>query len=197
MDIKDLDAKKLHGEVTQIVQQRFYLSTIAVVLFGTVCGWLTSATVKGEASWQQQIRLLCAGSSILILVIAGLFTYFRMLLSMMRIFTSYVIEKFDSEWEKDWNKFQNDQKTKHYWGYSRSGKLIFRLLIALSFVYPTILGYFSKPVEEPICSLIWFLVPFILVLLMFFVFSRMEKRLKDKDDRRREDWQRLLSKTTN
>jgi hypothetical protein len=103
-------------------------------VFAAICGWLTSASTISPD--------FAAGVSILLTVVLFLlYVYFMLLLGMLRIFTGYLIEKYDSEWEKDWTQYRNDPGTHKYAGYSVAGKWVFLLLGLLSFLYP--------------CALLW------------------------------------------
>jgi uncharacterized membrane protein len=129
------DCRKLHAEVTQMVSQRFQLTTAAIVAFSAISGWLTSAVEIND----RDTFLFVESVSLLLMAILGmLFYYFHSLLGPMRIFTTYLAVKHGSEWERDWKDYRTDPVTKVYTGYSAAGKALFLILGLLSLVYPQV-----------------------------------------------------------
>jgi hypothetical protein len=127
--VAENDIRKLHAEVTQIVQQRFYLTTIAIVSFGTISGWATSPLVSGK-SIAPGFAWIVEG--FLIFVLLGLYLYSTLLLGMMRILTTYINEKYDSPWEKEWLEFRHQNGSGRYKGYSEAITFVFQILGVLS-----------------------------------------------------------------
>jgi hypothetical protein len=85
--VSENDLRKLHLEVNQIVQLRFYFTTIAVLIFGTICGWASSSLGKDkpiEPAFVLMVEILLVG------ILLGLYAYFMLLLCMMRILAVYV-----------------------------------------------------------------------------------------------------------
>ncbi len=130
------DLRKLHLEVNQIVQQRFYLTTIAVLIFGTVCGWAASSVSKDkpiDPNFAMMVEFL------LISILSGLYAYFMLLLGMMRILTVYIKEKYDSPWETEWEEYRSQKGSRQYKGYSKAGTLVFSMLGIMSLCFFTVL----------------------------------------------------------
>jgi Na+/melibiose symporter-like transporter len=139
--VAENDLGKLHSEINQIVQQRFYLTTIAVIIFGTVCGWMTSELGKDKPiDW----RFVFLAEFLLIAILSGLYVYFMLLLGMMRVLTVYVKEKYQSPWEKDWQKYRKEKNSRQYLGYSKAGTLVFQILGGLSLCFFTVLLYLAN-----------------------------------------------------
>ncbi len=140
--VAENDLRKLHSEVNQIVQQRYYLTTIALVIFGTICGWATSALGKDKPiDW----RFVFLAEALLIALLSGLYAYFMLLLGMMRILTVYITEKYDSPWERDWKKYRDEKDSRQYLGYSKAGTYIFQILGGLSLCFFTVFLYLGEP----------------------------------------------------
>jgi hypothetical protein len=136
------DLGKLHSEVNQIVQQRFYLTTIALIIFGTICGWATSELGKDKPiDW----RFVFLTEFLLIAMLSGLYAYFMLLLGMMRILTVYIKEKYGSPWERDWKQYREEENCRQYLGYSKAGTYVFQILGVLSLGFFTSLLYLANP----------------------------------------------------
>lgn len=133
------DCKKLHSEITQIVSQRFQLTTLALVLFAGVCGWLTQAVVV-----KQEVNATLVGSVsvLLIIVLSLLFFYSTLLTGILRVYSVYLDLKFKSSWERDWKKYRAHARSRRYWGYSKASAAVFFVVGLLSFGYPLILFWF-------------------------------------------------------
>jgi MFS family permease len=139
--VAENDLRKLHSEINQIVQQRFYLTTIAVIVFGTVCGWTTSELGKDKPiDW----RFVFLAEILLIAIMSGLYVYFMLLLGMMRVLTVYIKEKYQSPWEMDWQKYRKEMNSRQYLGYSKAGTLVFQILGGLSLCFFTALLYLAN-----------------------------------------------------
>jgi hypothetical protein len=131
--VAENDLRKLHSEVTQIVSQRFNLTTIAVLAFAAICGWATSAIGRDKPITPDFVALVAL---LVLVVLAALFVYFTLLLGMMRIFTVYMTEKYESPWETDWKEYRTLPNSRTYWGYSKAGTFVFQILGALSIIFP-------------------------------------------------------------
>jgi Na+/melibiose symporter-like transporter len=130
--VAENDLRKLHAEVNQLVSQRFYLTTIAVLVFATMCGLATSAVSKDRPLTANFVSLVAI---LVLFVLAALFAYFMLLLGMMRIFTVYITKKYKSPWEEDWARYRKNKDSRKYFGYSKAGTTVFCILGALSILF--------------------------------------------------------------
>lgn len=135
--IDDNDLKKLHAEINQIAQQRFYLTTLGIVAFGTICGWAPTLISKTGAFTPQMGTLLLL---LVIGVLAVLYTYQFMLLGQMRLLTVYITLRFGSKWESDWNCFRRRFKASRY---SWASSSMFSALGTLAQLFVLFLWWFS------------------------------------------------------
>jgi hypothetical protein len=126
--VDDNDLRKLHAEVNQIASQRFSLTTASVVAFATVCGWACSA-IKDKTLAP---NFICTVAILLLLIFWGLYLYFMLLLSKLKLLTVYIAVKYQSPWEVDWQRYRESYK---YWGYTNAGTFIFQFLGVLSILF--------------------------------------------------------------
>jgi len=183
------DLRKLHSEVTQIVQQRFYLTTIAIVAFGTICGWTPSLLSKGGAFTPRLATLMV----FLILATLGLlFAYCMFLLGQMRIITVYLRLAFESRWEEHWHQFRNvNQKIAR--GYSWAGAYIFLALGVLAQFFIGLLWAFGgSPGKRPYLNFAFQVM--MLIAYEYFVFDSTRRRHKwIKEESVEEQWKLVLN----
>jgi hypothetical protein len=140
-DVETEDYKTRNHEIQQIVAHRFQLTTLAILVFSAVAGWLTTYLARLPSNPQEDhilavSILLPAVSLLLILIMAVLYYEYFALLRTLRVFSAYLLVKFPSQWERDWIAYREHPLTKKYSGYSKSGFRIFLLLASLSVVYP-------------------------------------------------------------
>lgn len=141
------DIRKVHSEVLQIVNQRFTLTSAAVVFFGGVAGWVSTVILRPDASASGSLGMLPFVATVLVsLVLYLLFEYQVSLAITLRWLTTYLMV-CGSEWEWLWYQFRRDlrrppsgSKMKQlsmeapFLAYSRSTGVLIRLVV-VSFGY--------------------------------------------------------------
>lgn len=132
------DLRKVHGEVLQLVNQRFQVVTLAMLVFVTICGWLTSAVVGSSSNAVDRVRLARGASLLLLTVLLFLFLYQFALQRMLRTLTTY-LKVQGSVWEDHWQKFRKTKRGRKYWAYSKGAALVFSVLGIATLIYPLLL----------------------------------------------------------
>lgn len=188
--VSESDLQKLHSEVNQIVTQRFSLTTLAVIVFATICGWASSSFGKDKPITAGFVTLV----DVLILCsLLVIFLYFVLLLGQMRIFTVYIIEKYQSPWETDWQEYRKLDGSNEYWGYSKAGRLIFQTLGILSTGFLFILWRIGQESMFPIPHIFWYpLVGLFLYIIVVQLVTKYRHKLLN-ESKISDDWKRALS----
>jgi hypothetical protein len=154
--------RKLHSEILQHDNQRFLVTTTAVVLFGSFAGWVTTVLLRsgGSVNPQQEADvinpLLYLPPAITILVWTVLYLLFRYQISLaltIRWLAVYHMLK-GSDWEWTWHVFrqQHKQRSVHqlpYIGSYRVTTNIFSLLAVASYAYFLVLQIVLSPPAIP------------------------------------------------
>jgi MFS family permease len=132
------DYKARNQEIQQLVAHRFQLTTLAILVFSGIAGWLTTYLANPVNDPNFLISGLLPTVSLLLLsILAVLYYEYFALLRTLRIFSTYLFIKFPTQWEADWKKYREHPLTKKYPGYSKAGFRIFSVLGVLSVVYPS------------------------------------------------------------
>jgi hypothetical protein len=138
------DKRKIHSEITQIVNQRLQLTVFAITLFGVIGAWLlpknapTHGTPVGAFTYTTTILLTC--------LLFALYFFSHFLRGVLRVFTSYLIVTNASGWEKDWESYTSQG----YRGYTKAQTAVFLLLGLLSTAVPWGLEKAFNLVREPL-----------------------------------------------
>lgn len=141
------DQRKIHAEVNQLVNQRIWLTTIAVTVFLFITQWQIQKVIPG-----QKVGAFIYGASFLLIgVLLAPFILMHLLTYMLRVLTTYLKATDASEWEKSWYSFRHRFG---YWGYTKSIALLFMLFIFCSTVFPLLLGYAFSLTIQPVAGLI-------------------------------------------
>lgn len=131
------DLRKLHQEVNQIVQQRFFLTTVAIGVFGAIMAWAFPRAPLPTGSTVPVLTYMVCIS--LFVVLATLFALHLCLKLFLRVLTSYLSETSGSVWEIHWAKWR--RKGNKYIGYSRPQTVVFVGLGLLTLCYPVFIGH--------------------------------------------------------
>ena len=127
----DEDIKKIHSEINQIVNQRFYLLTVAITAFGVILSLIIPREHPTPGSEvDPKLYLL---SILILIVFSSIYYFIQRLVSMLRIFSSYLITTCSSNWEKDWSKYRNKF---NYIGYTKPQTGIFILFGVIATILP-------------------------------------------------------------
>lgn len=181
------DARKLHAEVNQIVNQRFTLTTIAITVFGGLSTLMTH-------DWSQDVT---AGpphyfviSSLLSVILFVLFFWSYMLTNTLRTFTIYLEESGRSGWEEDWSAFR---RAGSYSAYSKPQAIMFLIINALGILF-AFLTHFSILHREDDASAMLAVFLFVTTESSIFALSFRDGRLMDifiRESEIRNRWKQL------
>ena len=180
------DSTKLHGEVNQIMQQRFALTTFAVGIFGVMIAWGLPKSQPTEGATLDNIAYIvsCAVN----IVLGVLFALHLCLKLYARVLTTYLEGTPSSQWEIIWAKWRG--RRYKYIGYSTPQTCVFVLLGVLSTLYPTIVGLaYGLRHNQPflVCAIV---LGSIYVLSAIFLGTRY--RFKKLEELFRRQWESLL-----
>jgi hypothetical protein len=96
------DRRKLHLEITQVVNQRLLVTTFAVTVFGAIVTWSFPQMESGKVSFPERPFV---ASVVLNLILAALLWLHHELILWLRTLTTYLEETAESGWEQDWADF--------------------------------------------------------------------------------------------
>ena len=126
-DLRNEDVRKLHGEINQITNQRFLLTTLAVTVFGVVTAWLVPRSGAGSASAASDSGMSYVTATVLLVLLFLLYVVSHTLKRTLRTLTTY-LEVFElSEWEGHWKVYRKDG----YYAYTQTQTTFFIVLGAL------------------------------------------------------------------
>jgi hypothetical protein len=130
------DLRKLHQEVNQIVQQRFFLTTVAIGVFGAIMAWaFPRVSVPSGSTVPVLTYLVCIS---LLVVLATLFSLHLCLKLYLRVLTAYLVETSGSVWEVHWAAWR--KRRNKYVGYTKPQTFVFLGLGLLTVLYPFFIG---------------------------------------------------------
>ena len=123
-DLRNEDVRKLHGEINQITNQRFLLTTLAVTVFGVVTAWLLPRSGVGSASAASGSGLSYVAATVLLVLLFLLYVVSHTLKRTLRTLTTYLEVFTLSEWEGHWKAYRKDG----YYAYTRTQTTFFIVL---------------------------------------------------------------------
>lgn len=137
------DLRKLAAEATQIVNQKFLITTAAITVFGLISTQVVSNQFMADAAAGRAMHgglrspdalgwPAFFGSILLNLILLVLWFYSAILAGMLRVITTYLLETGASAWEIDWAAYR---RLGHL-GYTRAQALVFSFLSAAAAAYP-------------------------------------------------------------
>jgi hypothetical protein len=178
------DRKKIHAEVSQIVNQRLSLTILTVTIFGAMIAWLTPKNTPTPNSEVGTFTFI--GSLLLVLVLFILFLLTYHISYMLRLFTTYLIVTDASNWEKDWATYRSKFS---YIGYTKPQSIIFIILGAAAAGYPFLLSFAYSLCIEPCWGAILCIVAGIVHCV--FVFGMGLKGWFAKESEFKRKWETL------
>ncbi len=106
------EIRKLYAEILQLDNQRFLLTTTAVVLSGTVAGWVTTVLLRAGANTNSDqggpILIPLAGALLLLPVLVTLFRFQLSKAATIRWLAAYLVLQ-GSKWELTWYAFRKSR----------------------------------------------------------------------------------------
>lgn len=180
------DLGKIHSEITQIVNQRFLITTSAITVFGVFVAWLIP---KDAPTTESSVAIFTIAGSMLLTWLLGalyLFNHF-FLRGMLRVYTSYLIVTQSSSWEYDWQRYRLDFRW--YLGYTKGQAVVFLFLGAVSTCFPfaIALGYSLN-----LCHWNWLWADIVTgaIYLLFVLLTGVLNWL-NPEQKAKEKWQKL------
>jgi uncharacterized membrane protein len=142
------DTRKIHNEVSQIVNQRFNLTTLVLIILGAFDGLLTPTLAQPGLSPSQKVLIAESVAIIELMVFALLWWYFSALSRMLRVYTTYLRIHNLSIWEEEWAEYRKAHH-RYYHNYTKSGEIIFGLCGIIAFLYPglVVVALFSPDIQ--------------------------------------------------
>lgn len=143
---QDLD--KLQKEATQIVHQKFLLTTAAITVFAVLSSSLIGSQMGAPTSslgWQAFLAPILLNSTLLALFFAS-----TILSGMLRVITAYLAETKASHWELDWHAYR---RLGHI-GYTRAYAVVYLYLALASSSYPFVFALIREVELKPKMGLI-------------------------------------------
>jgi hypothetical protein len=178
------DVRKLSTEITQIVHQRFLVTTTAITIFGVVIAWTlpqVPRTVGDPVG-----PLIFALAVLLEVLLFALYLWGHILKIVMRTFTTYLIVTGKSGWEADWEEFRK----KTYFGYTKMQTLIFIILEAMTLGLPFLLAnIFSLNYFDPMPGFILCLLLGAIFVLVIWLIGY--HKLWDQEEQAKHRWTEL------
>ena len=160
------DVIKINSEITQIVNQRFLITTTAITVFGVMIAWMfpKSAPNPGDSVGSGTFLL----SGLLLVVLFMLYLSSHFLKRTLRFFTTYLIVTDSSNWEVAWRSFRE----KGHFAYTKDQTVLFLILNLIASAFPFIFAAVSslkiKPVWAAIgCIFIWAITTIFMCLMGF------------------------------
>ncbi len=129
------EKQKLHSEVTQLVNQQFILNGVGITLFGVILALVMP--YSKESNFEKLTFYFIAASCLLQFLLFVIYLVSHFLRKTIRIYTTYLIEKKASEWEKNWQMFRENEKNK-YFTVAKSQAILYLVLMILATVFPFI-----------------------------------------------------------
>ena len=99
------DQRKLYAEINQLLNQRFLLTTTAITVFGAFSTFMIPKDLNQGSTIVGHIIL--GGTGYLLLFLLLLFLWNQFLANLQLTLACYLILKHESEWEKDWEKYNH------------------------------------------------------------------------------------------
>ncbi len=184
------DLRKIHAEVNQIVNQRFNLTTLSLVVLGAFSGLLTPTLVQPTLSASQKVLLSEAVSVIEMTVFALLLWYFSTLSGMLRVFTTYLRSRKFSIWEADWAQYRENYH-RYYHAYETSGVVILGLCGIVAWIYPGLLVWLLFPSDDLGAAAFAGATTILVIHLVLMARSAIPPRKLERE--LMENWSRILA----
>lgn len=204
------ELRKLYAEILQLDNQRFLLSTTAVVVFGTVCGWVTTALLRGgpptgAGTGQRAAEFLPLASVwILWLVLISLFRLALSKAHTIRWLAAYLLLQ-GSKWEWTWHEFRkmdhgHSFRTLPFHQVHRAAAGMFSALMYASLLYFSLLQAYVVGIDETAIFLIqallgaWAFTYIVLLSTARYMYLSARQLLQVDEKSYMECWARAESK---
>lgn len=127
------DVRKLHGEINQLVNQRYLVTSLAITVFGVITAWLIPR--ETPRAGEPLGSFAFAGSTLLLALLFLLCAFSHQLEGMLRAYTSYLHVTGKSGWEKDWARYRKECRP---FAYTQSQTLVFAVLGLVAAAFPVV-----------------------------------------------------------
>lgn len=187
------DARKIHAEVNQILNQRHLLTTLAITIFGVFAAWglpNRAGSIASETIMSTQSNLAELSAIFLFIILTLIYLVSHNLRKYMSVLTIYLDVSDLSKWEKDWSRFRDDR----YFAYTKTQALFFAILGVLTFIYPIIFDLYTISTQNhpliPFCKKPFLITLFIIYEIVIFFLGFSSRSASEK--LQREQWERIL-----
>jgi len=165
-EINKSDVTKIHSEINQILNQRYNFVAIAITIFGF---FVTSFNFKDKLHFSDNGLAI----TIVFLVILSILNYFIAILTrQFRLLRTYLIVKELSDWESDYSKFVNKNKSA---GYTASLRFLLVILGLGMLIVSFLEQYSSMSFDVKVLSYLygsgWYLLIALMYLLIVFILA--------------------------
>jgi hypothetical protein len=188
---KSEEIRKLYSEILQLDNQRFLLTTTAVVLFASVAGWVTTGVLRSspDASSRVALSYLPLASSFLLWLVLGVLFYFQSSKAKtIRWLAAYLLLQ-GSSWEWTWHEFRKLEGAKSlgtlpFYQIHRMATWTFSVLNIASLVYFAVLQFslLGRAHNKPGLPWVWAALA-LLTGISVWLMHRGSKQLLEADER--------------
>ncbi len=184
------DIEKLHLEVNQIMDQRFWTTAVAISISGVLLGWLVPrATPEAGKAIEPATYFVTISLN---LILAALVFLHISLKDYARVLTTYLKLVKASVWEDHWFCYRHEFKRK-YVGYNIPQTTIFVLLVLLNTLSPWALSLlYSLKLELNRLMVIHFVSAAFFFIVRWLVPALLSADEKDIEAR----WSKVLGNST-
>lgn len=181
------DLRKIHGEIAQLINQRFLITTLSITLFGVVTAWILA---KAPSTAGQSLGGLVYALSILhVALLLVMFGLQHSLKRMIRVYSTYLVVTEASEWEQDWKTFRAEM---NYLGYSKPIAFVYLFLSFAICMLPLGLVEFYDLTFAPLSGLVTFTVVCFTAILIIALLGLGGVADHEKDAERK--WKELKNR---
>lgn len=132
-DLKPEDILKLHNEVNQYINHRFFITTTAITITGVVLGWIAAKDPSSLGDLKAFFIVLS-----LLIILGALYATSQIINRSISVLTSYLCVRRLSRWEMLYKQLRDEGKLK-WAGQDESLRIVFGILGLLAGFMPFIL----------------------------------------------------------
>jgi hypothetical protein len=179
------DVRKLHGEINQLVNQRYLVTSLAITVFGVITAWQIPRQTPREGEPVGSFAF--AGSTLLLVLLFLLYAFSHQLEGRLRAYTSYLHVTGTSGWEKDWARYRKECRP---FAYTQSQAVVFAVLGLIAAAFPIVFARTYGLRLEPASGLrilLWTVAVYE-VLVLAWGFGRFPEAVEERHFCR---WQHL------
>src|SRR5574341_188955 len=180
-DIDKADLQKIHNEINQIVNQRFVITTVAIAFFGVIVTLMNPK--NNQIVDSENVAFIFIASILLTLSLLFFFSYSYWLKRQLRIFTTYLLVKKISNWER-W-----------YLGYTKPQAIFFLFLGFISFLLPFIFMWVYSVGCTVQILLLSVVNTFIFAVYFFLIYVMGFTKKWDNEPEAKKRWDKIIQES--